>query len=164
MTAAASKMPVSSRTGEMEAAQMTKACLEKRRTAAAAEWNLDRGVVLVAAGTEISVPGRGDRVYPFRSHSEYLYLTDRERPGGVLAYGPADGWIEFVAPVTVDELIWTGSEGGVGSVPDGARPLDELDAWVAGREVRRLGAAPDFDVELRDALIRVRRPKDDIEI
>src|SRR5687767_6879351 len=79
---------------------MTDAFLERRRAAAAAAWNLDGGVVLIAAGDEIPVPGRPDRTYPFRVHSEYLYLADRERPGGVLAYAPADGWVEFVAPVT----------------------------------------------------------------
>src|SRR5215207_9056741 len=71
---------------------MTDAFLERQRAAAAAAWNLDRGVVLVVAGDEIPVPGRGDRMYPFRAHSEYLYLADRERPGGVLAYAPAHGW------------------------------------------------------------------------
>jgi hypothetical protein len=50
---------------------MTDAFLERRRTAAAAAWNLDGGVVLVAAGDEIPVPGRGDRTYPFRAHAEY---------------------------------------------------------------------------------------------
>jgi hypothetical protein len=53
------------------------ALLERRRAAAAAAWNIEDGVVLVAAGDEIPVPGRGDRAYPFRAHSEYLYLTDR---------------------------------------------------------------------------------------
>jgi Xaa-Pro aminopeptidase len=143
---------------------MTAAFLERRRTAAAAGWNLHAGVVLVAAGDEIPVPGRGDRTYPFHAHSEYLYLTDRERPGGVLAYAPADGWADFVVPVTADELLWTGLEGDREGVPEGTRPLDELEAWVGGRPVRRLGAAVDSDVELRDALIRVRRPKDDVEL
>ena len=46
------------------------------------------------------VPGRHDRMYPFRAHSEYLYLTDRERPGGVLAFDPGEGWVEFVSPVS----------------------------------------------------------------
>ena len=143
---------------------MTDAFLERRRAAAAAAWNLDRGVVLVAAGDEIPVPGRGDRTYPFRAHTEYLYLADRERPGGVLAYAPADGWVEFVAPVTAEELLWTGLEGDREGVPEGTRPVSELEAWVAGRPVRRLGAAADSDVELRDALIHVRRPKDDVEL
>jgi Xaa-Pro aminopeptidase len=142
---------------------MTDAFLERRRTAAASAWNLD-GVVLVAAGDEIPVPGRGDRTYPFRAHSEYLYLADRERPRGVLAYAPADDWVEFVTPVTADELLWTGLDGDREGVPEGTRPLDELEQWVGGRPVRRLGAAADADVELRDALIHVRRPKDDVEL
>jgi hypothetical protein len=40
---------------------MTDAFLERRRAAAAAAWNLDRGVVLVTAGDTILVPGRVDR-------------------------------------------------------------------------------------------------------
>jgi Xaa-Pro aminopeptidase len=143
---------------------MTGAFLERRRAAAAAAWNLDSGVVLVAAGDEIPVPGRGDRTYPFRAHSEYLYLADRERPGGVLAYAPADGWVEFVAPVTAEELLWTELEGDREGVPEGTRSLDELEAWVGDRPVRRLGAAADADAVLRDALIHVRRPKDDVEL
>src|SRR4051812_41633781 len=138
--------------------------LERRRLEAAAAWDLHDGVVLVAAGDEIAVPGRGDRTYPFRAHSEYLYLTDRERPRGVLAFDPSEGWIEFVAPVTAEELLWTGLEGDREGVPEGTRPLDELEAFVGSRDVRRLGATPDSDVELRDALIRVRRPKDDVEL
>jgi Xaa-Pro aminopeptidase len=143
---------------------MTEAFLERRRAATAAAWDLDGGVVLIAAGDEIPVPGRGDRTYPFRSHSEYLYLADRERPGGVLAYAPEDGWAEFVVPVTAEELLWSGLEGDREGVPEGTRPLEELEAWVGGRPVRRLGAAADADVELRDALIHVRRPKDDVEL
>jgi hypothetical protein len=38
---------------------MRDAFLERRRAAAAAAWNLAGGVVLVAAGDEIPVPGRG---------------------------------------------------------------------------------------------------------
>jgi Xaa-Pro aminopeptidase len=143
---------------------MTQRVLERRRAAAAAAWNLDGGVALVAAGDEIPVPGRGDRTYPFRAHSEYLYLTDRERPSGVLAYAPSDGWVEFVAPVTPEELLWTGLEGDREGVPEGTRPLGELEAWLGGRPTRRLGATAAADVELRDALIHVRRPKDDLEL
>jgi Xaa-Pro aminopeptidase len=138
--------------------------LERRRLATAAAWDLHDGVVLVAAGDEIPVPGRGDRTYPFRAHSEYLYLTDRERPGGVLAFDPGEGWIEFVAPVTAEELLWTGLEGDLEGVPEGTRPLDELEAFVHGRRVRRLGLTPDPDAELRDGLISVRRPKDNVEV
>jgi Xaa-Pro aminopeptidase len=138
--------------------------LERRRQAVAAAWGLASGVVLIAAGREIPVPGRGDRTYPFRAHSEYLYLADRERPGGVLAFDPDAGWIEFVEPVTARELLWSGLEGDREGVPEGTRPVEELEEWLADRPVRHLGATLEPDVELRDALIRVRRPKDELEL
>ena len=138
--------------------------LERRRDAAAAAWNLGEGVVLVAAGDEIPVPGRGDRAYPFKAHSEYFWLTDRERPGGVVAYDPDHGWVEFVVPVTADELLWTAPGGEQEGVPEGTRPLDELEGFVGGRTPRLLGATGSPDVELRDALTRARRAKDDVEV
>ena len=138
--------------------------IERRREAAAAAWGLDDGVVLVEAGHELLVPGRGDRAYPFRAHSEYLYLTDRERPGGILAFDPGGGWTEFVEPVTAKELLWSGLEGDREGVPEGTRPLDELEDWLGGRPARRLGAAVEPDAELRNELIRVRRPKDELEL
>lgn len=138
--------------------------LARRRNAAAAAWNLSTGVVLVAAGGEIPMPGRGDRAYPFRAHSEYLWLTDRERPNGVLAFDLHEGWVEFVAPVTEEELLWTGLEGDRLGVPDGTRPLDELESFVGAREPRKLGATAEPDPALRNALTRARRPKDEVEV
>jgi Xaa-Pro aminopeptidase len=138
--------------------------IQRRRDAAAAAWDVEDAVVLVTAGDEVPVPGRGDRTYPYRAHSEYLYLTDRERPGGMLAFDPGEGWVDFVVPVTADELLWTGLEGDREGVPDGARPLDELQGWLAGRPVRRLGATAEPDDALRNELIRVRRAKDDDEL
>src|ERR671922_2893570 len=86
--------------------------LDRRRRAAAAAWNLTDEVVLIGAGEPLPVPGRDDRTYPFRSHSEYFYLTDRERPGGVLAFDSVDGWVDFVVPVTRDERLWEGAPAG----------------------------------------------------
>jgi len=144
--------------------------LERRREAAAAAWGLDRELVLIHAGERIAVPGRGDQTYPFRAHAEYLYLTDRERPSGVLAFDPQDGWTDFVAPTTEHELLWEG--GGAGG-SDGT-PLPELSGWLAAREGRpiaRLGApgagAPaeqQLDRDVRAGLNRVRRPKDALEL
>src|SRR5579862_2798712 len=82
--------------------------LERRRRTAAETWNLGDEVVLIGAGVPVPVPGRGDRIYPFRAHSEYLYLTDRERPGGVLAFDPQTGWSDFVVPVSREETVWEG--------------------------------------------------------
>ena len=142
--------------------------LERRRRAVAADWNLDREVVLIGAGDPIHVPGRADLTYPFRSHSEYRYLTDRERPGGVLAYDPGEGWIDFVVPVTRDERLW---EGASDDDADGV-PIHGLEPWLAERKERpfaRLGAAAaDGDArltaELRRGLNRIRRRKDAVEL
>jgi Xaa-Pro aminopeptidase len=148
--------------------------LGRRRSAAAAAWDLTDEFVLVGAGEPIPVPGRYDRTYPFRAHSEYLYLTDRERPGGVLAFDPGEGWAEFLAPVTREELLWSGVDGLEEGVPGGARPVSELTEWLDARRGRRRGClgAPldgvsseaDLDEELRDALTHVRREKDEVEI
>src|SRR5215213_9252397 len=100
--------------------------LERRRAAAAAAWNLGEEVVLIGAGEPVPVPGRYDLTYPFRSHSEYFYLTDRERPGGVLAFDRSDGWTEFVEPATREELLWTGPDDLAEGVPEGTQARREL--------------------------------------
>jgi Xaa-Pro aminopeptidase len=144
--------------------------LERRRRAAAARWELGDQIVLVGAGERIPVPGRGDRTYPFRVHSEYLYLTDRERPGGVLAFDPHEGWVDFVVPVTREERLWEGAEG---DGPDGV-PVAELSDWLeqrSGRPVAVLGVpSPDvasdaqLEADLRYGLNHVRRQKDAVEL
>lgn len=140
--------------------------IERRRRAAAAAWDLRDGIVLVGAGQPIPIPGRGDPTYPFRAHTEYVYLTDRERPGGVLAFDPDDGWSDFVAPVTDDERLWEG-----GGASDGL-PLPELAGWLerrAGRPLACLGVPyTDGNAALtewtRHALDAVRRPKNEVEL
>lgn len=144
--------------------------LARRRDAVSALWDLTDELVLVAAGEPVPVPGRGDRTYPFRAHSEYFYLTDRERPSGVLAFDPQSGWFDFVAPVTREERLWEGAE-----TSEDGMPLPELPAWLGDRKGRRvfgLGApmprslveqeaAP---VDVRRALNQIRREKDDLEL
>lgn len=144
--------------------------LERRRREVAEAWNLSEGVVLIGAGDRLPVPGRGDRTYPFRAHSDYLYLTDRERPGGVLAFDPHEGWIDFVTRVTRDERLW---EGARDEDRDG-RPVSKLEEWLAERDERPrvclgapvAGVRPDatLEKELRYALYHVRRQKDELEL
>jgi Xaa-Pro aminopeptidase len=139
----------------------------------AERWQLSDEIVLIGAGSRIHVPGRGDRTYPFRSHSEYLYLTDRERPDGVLAFDPAEGWVDFVAPVTRDERLWEGATEGEAE----GRPVAELAGWLDARQGRRVaflgapvagkaGVSSDAEIEasVRAALNYVRRPKDALEL
>ena len=153
--------------------------LERRRAAVAAQWRDLDTIVLIGAGELIHRPGRDDSAYPFESHSEYFYLTDRNRPGGVLAFDPADGWIDFQTPITVDDRLWSGA-------PDrdvDGPTTDQFAAWLEARSSRRcvwLGspvaqaahavAAADADAaaeaarELRFGLADVRRVKDAVEL
>src|ERR671922_1025551 len=108
--------------------------LEGRRQAVAELWNLGDELVLIGAGERISVPGRGDRTYPFRSHSEYFYLTDRNRPGGVLGFDPREGWVDFVTPITRDERLWEGAT----DDEHGGVPISELETWLEERRGRRV--------------------------
>ena len=144
--------------------------LDRRREAVAELWNLGEEVVLVGAGEPIPVPGRGDLAYPFRSHSEYFYLTDRNRPGGVLAFDPQEGWIDFVRPITRDERLW---EGALGAEDEG-EPMSALEPWLEKRHGRPVGwlgvpvarAVNDAELadELRYGLDQIRRPKDLLEL
>lgn len=144
--------------------------LERRRRATAEAWGLERGqAVVIGAGTPISVPGRADRTYPFLSHSEYLYLTDRERPGAVLAFDPGDGWSDFVPGPTTEELLWSGAPAAEPGVS-----TEALAGWLHVRKGARIanlgapvpGAESDaaLEVELRSALNRIRRVKDELEL
>ena len=159
-------MTVASATGGGIAAQ-----LERRRRSAAERWDLDDAIVLVGAGVPVPLPGRGDRTYPFRVHPEYLYLTDRERPGGVLAFDPSAGWVDFVVPTTREERLW----GGVtASAADEGAPIDELEPWLEARSGGRLACLGvpvpeldrdgDLEEQLRTLLNELRRAKDDVEL
>jgi Xaa-Pro aminopeptidase len=152
-------------------AQEVRKQLARRRTELAAAWDLTDELVLVAAGEPVPVPGRGDRTYRFRSHSEYLYLTDRERPSGVLAFDPHDGWIDFVAPVTRKERLWEGADE---RAEEDVVALPELADWLERRNGRRVAclgaplAEADGDAELerdvRAPLMELRRAKDTLEL
>src|SRR5262245_66611125 len=114
-------------------AQQVQRQLARRRGALAETWELTDEIVLVGAGATLTIPGRGDLTYPFHAHLEYLYLTDRERPGGVLAFDSAEGWVEFVVPITRAERLWEGADD---SDPVGTTPIDELPDWLAAAEGR----------------------------
>jgi Xaa-Pro aminopeptidase len=144
--------------------------LRRRRRALESEWGREDHVVLIGSGEPIPIPGRGDITYPFRAHSEYYYLTDRNRPGGVLAFDPGDGWCDFVAPVSESDRLWAGAPA---DEPDGLS-TSRLAEWLetrAGRRIACLGAPiaevrseSELAAELRFALSRVRRVKDEVEL
>jgi Xaa-Pro aminopeptidase len=142
--------------------------LTGRRERAATAWGLTREIVLVGAGEPIGVPGGADMTYPFVAHSEYFWLTDRDAPGGVLAFDPQAGWTDFVPAVSEAERVWEGRTDSPGT------PLPELTGWLAARRGRAIvqlgvplpGVAGDTARarELGEALTHARRPKDSIEL
>jgi len=143
---------------------------QRRCTELAAAWAGTDAVVVIGAGELIPRPGRADLNYPFQAHSEYLYLTDRNRPGGVLVFDPADGWTDFVAPVTAEEVLWSGAPADSFEGED----LSGLDGWLqarAGRPLALLGTVPPGLAgdaararDLRYDLNAIRRRKDDVEL
>src|SRR5579875_910075 len=144
--------------------------LLRRREAVAARWDLQEQVLLIGAGQPIHRPGRDDITYRYESHSEYFYLTDRNRPGGVLAFDPSEGWIDFLAPVTVEERLWSGAPA---EEPEGPT-TDALAGWLEarrGRTVAWLGSPPpgahsdqSLAEQARFGLAAVRRVKDEVEL
>ena len=84
--------------------------LAARRARVARALPLEREIVLVGAVLPFPLPENTDQTYPFRAHTEYVYLAGLECPGAVLAYDPLEG----------PELCWKSSlpevteEGGAG--------------------------------------------------
>ena len=148
--------------------------LQRRRGALAEAWRDREGLVLIGAGEPIHRPGRDDLTYPFEAHSEYLYLTDRNLAGGVLAFDPAEGWTDFQSPITLADRLWSGAPAGDVEGPT----TDQLADWLAARSARTvvwLGSPPSgthrrthvdakLTEDLRFDLATVRRPKDAVEL
>jgi len=142
--------------------------LEERRARAVKAWGLTREIVLVGSGEPVSIPGHQDQVYSFRAHAEYFWLTEREKPGCVLAYDPEEGWTDFVPVATEDQRVWEGA-----GAPEGV-PADGLQQWLAkrrGRPVAALGSRIKgvksdamLTKHLREDLLAARRPKDEEEL
>ncbi len=147
--------------------------VQLRRDRVAAAWSLGSEIVLISAGDLLGIPGRGDQTYPYKSHSEYFYLTDRDRPGAVLAFDPHEGWTDFVPEVTQKARVWTGERPSKGTTP-----RSQLEAWLKDRGKRMIAllgcTLPDLELnleidtdltqQLRDQLLAVRRPKDPYEL
>jgi Xaa-Pro aminopeptidase len=146
------------------------AALGTRRERVAKALALTSEVLLIGAGEPIPIPGGADQCYRFLAHPEYVYLTDREIAGAVLAFDPDDGWTHFVPEVTERDRIWEGRS----DAEPGTEPLPGLAAWLGKRRDRtavNLGAplpgcrTDEARVgELRSRFSHARRPKDDAEI
>ncbi len=142
--------------------------LAERHERLAAALNLTDGVLLVGAGLPVPLPENTDQTYPFRAHSEFLYVAGVDCPGAIAAFDPRDGsrdgWRLFVPEVTEGERIWEAREQAAGE------PLGALPAWITTRRGRPLaqlgtplaGVRPDeaLTARVRESFTHARRPKD----
>ena len=84
----------------------TTARLRQRRDEVARAWDLDGGVVLIAAGSPLPIEG-SDQFHDFHAHAEHYYLSGLSHPGGVLAFEPDGGWTLFAEQLDLEGQIWT---------------------------------------------------------
>ena len=153
-------------------ADLDPSTLAARRERVAKSLDLTDEIFLVGAGEPVPLPEGTDQTYPFRAHSEYVYLAGLDSPGGVVAFdprrGPSRGWTSFVPDVTEGERVWEAR------AQDPGETLSRLEPWLTtrrGRTVVNLGA-PLRGVradETRTAAVReqfthARRPKDAAEL
>lgn len=151
--------------------QFSKNAIHDRRKRAAAQFDAvlsPNDVVLIFAGEPIQKPGGLDQTYEFLPHPDYYWLTGSRRSHGVLWYSKNEGWVDFVKPVSKEELLWEGNP----VVPEG-RNLAELDSWLGDLQPIFLGQPStkvrqeyegEDDPQVQEALHRARRIKDAEEI
>ncbi len=123
----------------------------------------DEDTVLIYCGTPIQKPGGFDQTYPFLPHPDYFWLTGSRRAYGVSAFTKAEGWVDFVLPVTREEMIW---EGGAEVMP--GKDLAEFSSWLGKRNSTRvfiLGQEGNDElVKIQEVFSRERRKKDSEEV
>lgn len=143
--------------------------LSDRRHRVAAALPLGDALLLVGAGEPVPLPENTDQTYPFRAHTEYVYLAGLDHPGGVIAYDPRDrAWTSFVVEVTESARVWEGRTQLPGTL------LTHFPAWLAarsGRPVAALGAPvagvttdAALSATVRAHFHHARRPKDEAEL
>ena len=146
--------------------------LAARRERLAAALELTDELLLVGAGEPVPLPENTDQTYPFRAHTEYLYVSELDRPGGVVAYdpkrGPVRGWTSFVPDVTEAERVWEARRQDLGEA------LARLEPYLTtrrGRPIVNLGTPlrgvttdPARLAAAREKFTHARRPKDADEL
>ena len=146
--------------------------LAARRRRLAHALKLTDEVLLVGAGDPVLLPENTDQTYPFRAHSEYVYVADLDTPGAVVAYdprrSPARGWTSFVPDITEAERVWEARTQSPGET------LARLEPYLTtrrGRPIINLGSPlrgvttdPARLAAVREKFTHARRPKDAAEL
>lgn len=143
--------------------------LDERRTRVASALPLGNALLVVGAGEPVPLPENTDQTYPFRAHTEYVFLAGLDHEGGVVVYDPRDRtWTSFVPEVTESARVWEGRTQLPGAL------LPHFPAWLnarSGRPVAALGAPvagvnadATLSATIRTHLHHARRPKDEAEL
>lgn len=127
-----------------------------RRTATTTAWALQRGSVLVSAGTPVPIAGT-DQFHDFHAHGEHRYLAAIGAAGSVLAFDPADGWTLFAPVASSEERVWTGDLESLESLGsrsgiDRVAAIDELLSWLEERRGEPLALLGNPDISVTPAL------------
>lgn len=82
-------------------------------------------LVLFFSGEPTTKPGGFDQSYPFLPHPEYYWISGLRRAWGVVAYSKSEGFVDFIQPITADEVLWEGAFGDLHG-----KNISELESWV----------------------------------
>lgn len=111
--------------------------MQVRRERLAKAWGLSSGVVLVAAGQPVPIPGT-DQFHDFHAHPEFYYLSGLQTPGAVAAFDPGEGWQVFLPRPTADDRIWVGDGASIQEQAEAAAlPVEDIGGLAAYLEKRR---------------------------
>ena len=131
-------------------------------------------LALFFSGEPITRPGGFDQTYPFLPHPEYYWISGLRRPWGVVAYSKAEGFTDFIQPITYDEVLWEGASGDLEG-----QNISELESWISKKNFKEVyifgemnekpislpkRATHEKFLDLKEALNLVRRVKDSQEV
>ena len=123
--------------------------LANRRSLTQATRDLDHGVVLVASGVHVPVPGT-DQYHEFHAHPEFAYQAGAQLPGAVLGFDRHDGWTLFAPVAGLEDRVWIGD----GEDPERlasdtglpVRPAAELAPWLEKRRSEAIALLGNHDL------------------
>lgn len=90
-------------------------------------------LVLIFSGEPIQKPGGLDQTYPFLPHPDYFWISGSRRSHGAIAFSLQEGWVEFVKPLSNEEMLWEGA-----SEVISGRDVHSLPQWIAQNKFSRI--------------------------
>lgn len=90
-------------------------------------------LVLFFSGEPTTKPGGFDQTYQFLPHPEYYWISGLRRPWGVVAYSKNEGFVDFIQPITADEVLWEGASGDLHG-----KNVSELESWIKKQNAKEV--------------------------